>query len=497
MTAVAQSYAARDYMTALAQRDAALFARGLTYAFFLLAVGMPFRCLVDFATGGLGIAWRNAITDGLVTAYFRPQAAYWLRREGRVPDPDMRIATESGHFADAAVLMVRDFFENSLKLLGFVGVVYTISVELCCAMLLYAGCGALATVYLFGRPLVQLDKSIRAQEASFRAAISRCYGKAESLSFSRGEAAEEEAATERYRVLRQQQWSRVWWRTGLSSFRDCFNWAAYLVPIAMVAPLWLRGDVPFGVISQVVMAFQASLNALSVVIRKFRSVSSLVAEGSRLEGLAEALSRTDEVPAALPVELGGDGVELRGLSLSLPSGAQLCKDLSLRLQPGHRVLVFGESGTGKTTLVRALAGLWADGSGTVRCAASSVFLSQEPYIPEGSLRRVLTFPACDGAHFSDEEVIAAARSAQLGSILERYTLDAVVDWEAVLSRGEQQRCAFCRVLLARPQLAVLDEATSALDAENEKALYGALEAPCVISVSHHPSLRSLHTHVLC
>mmetsp|Transcript_89785 Transcript_89785/g.262458 ORF Transcript_89785/g.262458 Transcript_89785/m.262458 type:complete len:663 (-) Transcript_89785:116-2104(-) len=496
VTAVAQSYAQRDYMTALAQRDAALFSRGLSYALFLLALGMPSRCLVDFATGGLGIAWRNAITDSLVADYFQPQASYWLRREGRVPDPDMRIATEAGHFADAAVLMVRDFFENGMKLMGFIGVVYTISAKLCSAMVLYAGLGALATVYLFGRPLIRLDKGIRAQEASFRAAISRCYGKAEALSFSRGEAAEAESASERYRVLRQQQWSRVWWRTGLSSFRDCFNWAAYLVPIALVGPLWLRGEVAFGVLSQVVMAFQVSLSALSVVIRKFRSVSSLVAEGSRLEGLAEALRHTGGTSVALPVQVDGRGVEVENLSLSLPSGVPLCTSLSFSVQPGQRLLIFGESGTGKTTLIRALAGLWADGTGTVRCTASSVFLSQDPYIPEGSLRRVLTFPACDDALFSDAEVLTAARSAQLGSVLERYTLDAVVDWEAVLSRGEQQRCAFCRVLLARPELAVLDEATSALDAENEAALYGALEAPCVISISHRPTLRAFHTHLL-
>merc|ERR1719433_2683185 len=123
----------------------------------------------------------------------------------------------------------------------------------------------------------------------------------------------------------------------------------------------MRDEVPFGVVSQTVMAFQASLNALSVVVRKFRSVSSLVAEGGRLEGLAEALADATGASSAggrpLLVALGGHGVEVEGLSLQLPSGTPLCRELSFAVQPGQRLLILGESGTGKTTLIRTLAGL--------------------------------------------------------------------------------------------------------------------------------------------
>lgn len=494
-TAVAQSYAQRDYMTALARRDVNLFRQGLVYALFLLAVGMPARCLAEFATGALTIAWRDALTDGLLAEYFKPQAVYWLRREVDIQDPDMRIAVEAGHFADAAVLMVRDIFENAFKLLGFIGVVYTVSGFLCMVMTAYAVVGALATVYFFGRPLVRLDRGIRAQEAAFRAVLARCRDKAEALAFAGGEAAEGRAARQRYQDLRRQQWSRVTWRTGLASFRDCFGWAAYLLPIGLVAPLWLEGTVEFGVVSQMVMAFQASLSALSVVIRKFRSVSALVAEGGRLEGLAQALGRAVAPDGAPSLCLEGSGLTVKDLSLWLPSGAPLCKDLSFSLQPGQRLLLSGESGTGKTTMLRALAGLWANGAGSVRRAASAVFLSQDPYIPAGALRRVLSFPAQEGT-FADAEIMDAASRAQLNSVLERYSLNAVEDWEAVLSRGEQQRCAFCRVLLFRPELAVLDEATSALDAPREKALYEALEALCVVSVNHNPQMLARHTHLL-
>ena len=264
------------------------------------------------------------------------------------------------------------------------------------------------------------------------------------------------------------------------------------------------------------MAFQVSLGALTVVVRKFRSVSALMAEGSRLEGLVQALSaalhraqhpvpKPDENREAEPAE----AVAVENLSLSLPDGSFLYRQLSFRLKPGERLVVFGPSGAGKTTLIRALAGLWSGGVGGLRYSSPVVFLPQDPYMPEGSLRRLLSFPA-DGT-FEDEDILVAARRSCLEDVVTRYDndLDTVADWEAVLSRGERQRCAFCRLLLLRPKLAILDEATSALDEPTEEMLYKELirlqsiaqdstscNAMSVVSITHRPSLQRFHTHVL-
>lgn len=500
-TAVAQSFAQREYMSALALRDRERFGCGLAWALALLAICSPARCLAEFAAGGLGMAWRDALTDGLLDEYFRPQVVYWMRRDGEVEDPDARIAIEAGHFADAAVLMARDIVENTLKLLGFIGVVFTISRRLCAVMTSYALVGALGTVVVFGRPLVSLDREIRTHEAKFRASLARCRERAEPLAFARGEAAEAVATRQRYEDLRQRQWLRTLWRTGLASFRDIFSWAAYLLPLTFVAPLWLRGEVQFGTVSQTVTAFQASLNALSVVVRKFRSVSSLVAEGGRLEALAVALGRAAaagalNAPGPVVVQRPQEpGLGVSDLSLWLPSGTNLCTDLTFRVEPGQRMLVSGGSGVGKTTLIRALAGLWRHGSGRVNLPTPTIFLSQETYIPEGSLRRVLSFPA-DAGTYSDAVILDAAHRAHLRSVLERFSLDQVEDWEAVLSRGEQQRCGICRAFLVGPALLVLDEATSALDVPREAALYEALKAPCMLTVSHRKELQRHHSHVL-
>ena len=188
--AVAQSFAQRDYMTALSQRNGDLFFSKLGLAMVLLAAAMPLRSLAEFAAGGLTIVWRNALTDGLLREYFHPKVVYWLRRKAEVPDPDMRIAVEAGHFADMLVLMMRDVFENVLKLSGFMGVVYSISPLLCLVMAAYAGVGALATVKFFGAPLVRLDRTIKSEEAAFRKSIARCLDRAEPLCLCRGEPSE-------------------------------------------------------------------------------------------------------------------------------------------------------------------------------------------------------------------------------------------------------------------------------------------------------------------
>eukprot|EP00913_Durusdinium_trenchii_P030610 g28667.t1 len=338
MAAVAQSYAQRDYMTALAGRDGELFRQKLLWALALLAVMMPARSLAEFAAGGLSQIWRDTLTLGLLNDYFHPKVVYWLRRSGEVADPDMRIAVEAGHFTEMLVLLVRDTFENFLKLIGFLGVVYSISRLLFVVMASYAFFGAFATVKLFGGPLVQLDRNIRAQEAVFRKSISRCLDRAEPLCLCGGEGSEAAEARARYERLRRQQWVRVWGRTSLGTFRECFSWAAYLLPVAIVAPLWLKGQVQFGTVAQAVMAFHISLDALTVVVRKFRSVSSLMAEGSRLEGLVLALSSAlscAQSPSPRPEKSADGEVEALHLALHLPNGAQLYEARAV-LRSGER-----------------------------------------------------------------------------------------------------------------------------------------------------------------
>jgi putative ATP-binding cassette transporter len=201
-------------------------------------------------------------------------------------------------------------------------------------------------------------------------------------------------------------------------------------------------------------------------------------------------------PVAL--DRDGDGIEVSGLDLDFPDGRAMQRDVELAAEPGEGLLVSGRTGSGKSTLLRAIAGLWPFGRGRVRLAeGAAFFIPQKPYLPLGSLREVLAYPA-DGKSIPDERLRAALEEVGLGGLAE--SLDETDNWSQRLSLGEQQRLAFARIFLAEPSVVFLDEATSALDEAGEAALYRKLREapwrPTVVSVGHRSSLRGFHEKVI-
>jgi putative ATP-binding cassette transporter len=505
VAAIAISYAQRDYVTALSQRDATTFQIALRRSLLGLALAVPAKCAEEFATGGLALVWRDLIVQRLMGAFFAERALHWVRLAGTVPDPDVRLAQDASHFAESAVLMVRDLLESILRLAGFAIVVARISPSLLTAMLLYAALGTLITCRIFGRPLIALDKGVREQQQVLRRALGSCYESAEDMALSQGERWEAERANERYGILRQIGWQRVRLRVGLAGFRDASGWLSQLLPVGLIAPLYLAGQLELGTVTQAATAFKVSLDALSIVVRKFRSIASLTMEGQRLEALARSLAIAQKQESGSCVEVissGEPALSIKQLTLWRPnvevdSQIPLIQMLSLDLRRGSRLLVTGKSGCGKTTLLRSIAGLWAEGKGAVRVAGRTMFLPQRPYLPVmASVRQLLHFPGMEQC--SNHRILKALEIARLSELAQRWGLDGCADWHAVLSAGERQRVAYARLLLHQPDIAVLDEASSALDEETEEAMLRACsDIPIIISVGHRSRLRLFHTHELC
>ena len=281
------------------------------------------------------------------------------------------------------------------------------------------------------------------------------------------------------------------------------------------------GDAPAGVIAQATTAFDVILGSMTVIMDKLYAFSDLGVRTRRLEVLLDALRRAQEKAllqqrgksvgassiASRDLPEGGHVLlQFSGVTLKTPLHAELgqrtlCQHVSFELLSGKSLLIIGESGIGKSSLLRAAAGLWADGSGTISsCMKHVFFVPQKPYMFPGSLREQLLYPCSEqDTELSDDDLRHVLQQVNLVQLLQQYDLSDRKDWSSLLSLGQQQRINFARLRL-RPslRLALIDEGTSACDLQNEALLYQNLkENLCsYVSVGHRPSLQNYHTHVL-
>lgn len=357
---------------------------------------------------------------------------------------------------------------------------------------------SISTVVAFwlGRPLIWLSFDNERFNAAFRYALVRLRDSAESVGFYRGEGVERKQLNRRFTPIIDNYRAFVR-RTILF---NGWNWSVsqIIVPLPWLiqAPRLFAGRITFGDVTQTATAFGEIQSSLSFFRSNYDSFAAFRASIIRLHGLVEANDHSRALPTVL-VRPSVEGiVEFDGIEVRTPAGDPLVDVLDLTLEPGESLVITGRSGSGKTTLLRSLAELWPYASGTLRTPAGAnetMFLSQKPYLPLGSLRDVVCYPK-SAADVPDADIQAALVKAALAPLIEQ--LDEDHDWAKTLSPGEQQRVAFARVILTKPKAVFLDESTSALDVGLEHLVYDLLhnELPdaVVVSVSHRPGLEGMH-----
>jgi vitamin B12/bleomycin/antimicrobial peptide transport system ATP-binding/permease protein len=458
---VVNSYVARDFMTAIESRNMTAFIWQAGVYIAVFAASTVFAVFCRFSEDRLALLWREWLTRRLVSFYIEGRAYYRLD----TANPDQRIADDVRAFTTSTLSFVLMLLNGTITVLAFAGVLWSISPMLFVVAVLYAATGSFVTIY-FGRPLVRLNYDQSDQEANLRSALVHVRENAESVALLRREGRlmsrimhHVDGLTDNFRRI-------IAVNRNLSFFTTGYNYLIQIIPALIVAPLFIRGNVEFGVIPQAAMAFTQLLGAFSLIVTNFQSISSFAAVTARLGALAESLEQT-QLPTASPIEfseedgcLAYDGVTLR----SHGNDHVLVKELRVTVPPGTRVLVAGPNDDAKVALFRATAGIWDSGEGRIiRPQLDRIlFLPERPYLAPGTLRESLLRSGQERA-VTDERILPTLRALDLDPVLARAGgLDVEQNWDDLLSLGEQQLIACARLLLAAPQFVFLDRPGTAL-----------------------------------
>jgi putative ATP-binding cassette transporter len=493
-----------EFTSALAAKDADRFWKSIFQCLAILVVAVPIYAFYYYVRDKLGLFWRRWLTQDYLGRYFSNRAYYELNADPDIDNPDQRIAEDINTFTQRSLYFLLILVGAILQLLAFSGVLWSISKALVFFLVIYAVAGTAITLLVFGKVLIGLNFYQLRREADFRFSLVRIRENAEAIAFYRGEAQESWQIGQYFNAAFANFNKLIRAQLNLNLFQYSYSFMTIILPYSIIAGQVLAGELEVGRAIQAAGAFAAILSALTVIVDNFESFSRFAAGIDRLDSFAKFLAKKDRRPqgSGQQIELVQNShLEIKNLILQTPNRARtLIEGLSMTINPGQGVMIVGASGCGKSSLLRALAGLWRSGSGQI-CrpeAGEMLFLPQRPYMLLSSLRSQLLYPQLD-MKITDEALQELLVRVNLPELAARFGgLDAELDWAKVLSVGEQQRVAFARVLLAAPRYVILDEATSALDVANEESLYAALAASetTMVSVGHRPSILKFHPQVL-
>jgi len=501
------------FYNALQDKDLVAFRRQLFRVTWLICIFIFLAVYQVYLNQMLEIRWRRWLTDRYLRAWLADGAYYRMQLVARETDnPDQRIAEDVHLLASHTLGLFTGGLRAIVTLVTFVAILWGLSGTLTVPVsgfaisvpgymvwvaVLYAIGGTWVTDWL-GRPLVLLNFDRQRYEADFRFSLVRFRENTEGVALYRGEADEFRGFLERFEAVVRNWWGIMRRQKRMTYFTSGYGLGAWIVPSIVAAPRYFRGELGLGGLMQTNQAFQQVQDALSFFVQSYKEIAAWCAVVERLAGFERALERV-----RLPTNGGGvrlaEGrpthLTVEGVDLYLPDGQPLMANINLALLRGDTVLLGGPSGSGKSTLVRAIAGIWPFGRGEIRAArdARVLFLPQRPYLPIGTLREVVSYPM-PAAGVDDGTLREALEAVGLPELAGR--LDEAAHWAFQLSPGEQQRIAFARALVQKPDWLFLDEATSALDEATEARLYRLarerLSETTVFSIGHRATLRPFH-----
>jgi putative ATP-binding cassette transporter len=503
------NYWNRDFYNTFENRDKAEFFRQLGKFGLLAVIWIVMAVYRLWFLQMLQIEWRTWLTDHFLREWMQDQAYYRMQLLDRGTDnPDQRIADDLRIFVTYTSDLLTGLLSAVATLIVFVVILWELSGPgefwgfhipgyLVWTALVYAVAGTLLTHYI-GRKLIGIDFNRQRVEADFRFSLVRLRENSEGVALYRGEAEELGGLRERFAAVIANWWQLMRKRKQVNWFQSFYAQLAIIFPYIVVAPRFFAGAIPLGQIFQTASAFNQVQGSLSWFINAYVDFATWKATVDRLIGFRASMERVraeaDELDGER-VQDSGSALKVEDLSIALPQGTALLSPTTVELKPGEHVLVTGPSGAGKSTFFRALSGIWPYWKGRIRLprGARLLFLPQKPYLPIGALKRAVCYPD-DPSQHSDTSVRDALAAVGLGHLVS--DLERSENWAQVLSGGEQQRLAFARALLTRPDWLFLDEATASLPEGDQDRLYRLLKErlprTTFVSVGHRESLAMHH-----
>ncbi|MGO9360988.1 MAG: ABC transporter ATP-binding protein/permease [Xanthobacteraceae bacterium] len=513
----------RDLFDAIQNRNAATFWRQLLFMFTpWIPVYVAMKVVEFFTQSMLVIRWRRWLTRHFVSRWLAGHNHYRISLvAGQTDNPDQRIAEGVFRFINGGTdgsITAYGLYDFSIllistlsSLVSFAIVLWGLSTSftlpgtdiivpgfLFWTALIYAASGTLIT-HLIGRPLIRLYFQRQQMEADFRFSLARLREYTEQVALLGGEDAEQKIIGRRFGALITNFITLVYRRLKVTAFTETFNQITPIIPYIFTAPFYFIGKIELGVMTQTAGAFAQVANALTFFVNYYTYLAAFKSVVDRLNSFDAAIEHaqalSDAGPARVASAAGTHRIDLEDVDLSLPNGRRIVETKHLVLTGGESVALSGPSGSGKSTLFRTISGIWPYGEGRIRCPEGIhvMVVPSRPYIPIGTLRAAVTYPAVPGT-YTDDDIRSALVDAYLGDLVDELDREDV--WSQRLSSGEQQRLALARALLRQPDWPFLDESTSAVEEKLEAELYAVLARrlpqTTIMSIGHHAAVVALH-----